>query len=71
MGLFTRTQKVRPDAVRIGDKIHCSDGRFREVDVLDYARRADGIYRFGFTDDRWIQYREDEMATIKVRRSKG
>ena len=57
--------KIHPADVRIGDKIMCSDGWAREVDVID--RYAADTYRFMFTDNHWIEYKTNKKVTIRVR----
>jgi hypothetical protein len=64
LDLFRPRSTVEPQEVRIGHRIVCSDGRVREVDVLDYTRRNQDIYRFTFTDDHWIEYGPGQKATV-------
>lgn len=62
--MFRPRKNIGPSEVRIGHRILCSDGRAREVHVLDYTRRAEGIYRFMFTDDHWIEYGPGQTARV-------
>ncbi len=59
------TMKIDPKSVRLGDRIHCSDRQFREVDVIDHL--GGGTFRFMFTDDLWIEYTPGKKVTVKVR----
>lgn len=61
-----KRKRIAPADVRLGDRIVCSDGETREVDVLGYERSAQGIYRFMFTDDTWIQYDPGQRATVQL-----
>ena len=57
-----KTKRIDPPEVRIGSRILCSDRRAREVDVIHFV--GDGVYRFWFTDDRWIEFRPGHKATV-------
>lgn len=57
--------KIHPADVRIGDKIMCTGGCIREVNVIHYYD-AD-TFRFMFTDNHWIEYKTNKKVTIRVR----
>ena len=61
---FRPRKNIGPSDVRPGHEILCSDGKAREVDVLDYTRRSEGVYRFMFTDDHWIEYTTGKRVTV-------
>lgn len=59
---FRPRTNIEPSEVRLGHEIFCSDGRVREVDVLHHL--GDGVYRFMFSDDTWIEYTPGQKTTV-------
>ncbi len=47
---------IRADKIHLGDRLVCSDGEIREIDMIERGR-WDGklTFRFSFTDGKWLE----------------